>query len=1169
MTADGYIRIDTKIDDTGVEAGLGKLTQSLKGFATAATAAFAAKIVIDFSAECINLASDLNEVKNVIDTTFGASVSKIEQFAKAADTSFGLSELAAKKYSGTMGAMLKSMGYAEDAAADMSTTLAGLAGDLASFYNLDTDEAFNKLRSGISGEIEPLKQLGINLSVATLEAYALEQGIKKTYEAMTEAEKAGLRYNYILQATADAQGDFAKTADSFANQTRILSLQFETLKTTIGNALLPMVTNVVSAFNDLLDTSDSVKNLTVSMNEVAEIGEKYDKTAEQVESVSAASKDYVARLKELEHQGLDTAEAQEEYRKIVDRLNTLIPDLNLTLNEQTGFVNENTEAIYDNVEAWKAAAMTEALKTKYQDFGVQLDELNDKIKANDDLLAQATNDQKTAADELAPIYEVLADRMGMTADEVAILARSQTSLNAAAFEAGVNVADYSEQLINLVEDYNNASSQVEKYTAVEKKNTSAKLELQQQMASLEDKVKDFLDGVDDLTVGTESNTKTTGKSTDAFKTHETAAARLIAKTILLNTAIAEQIERGTLSKETYDKLTAAGYSNLIQKDKETGAIRINEEAYKNLTAAQYETLIAQMKLEQSNIEGKLQTVTAALQEAAAAGLEMSMGYYYAAQAQSELEKQSLDYSAQIAELEAAKASIGSYTASVRSGGGATKSATEKMAEAFKAAVEKIDRALALGEIDQEEYWRQYKTLMDEHLKTGTEAWEDANYELLKGQKDTYEDLQDILDDAFRDGELSLKDYLAESERLRDAYFIDDETAWKTAAENTSAVVQSTMSQRLKDIKDEYTSALADIRNEIESLAKEYADIDLVSEIKDNEGNISLDFTGLGDLEQGITDLDNLQLKITQLQEMGISDSLLSEISQLDTADAIAYAQYLISMGEEGFAAYLEKWEERQAKAKELAEAFYKDALDAVETEYTDKILDALSGFEDAGYSIGADTAAGIAAGILSGQMMVEAAMAQIMQAAIAAGQETADINSPSKVAADELGLPLPQGAAVGVKKGTGAFKASVSGMMDSAIKEAQTAAQSLSSAFNISGAWVGPTSFTGALSAPVSRATGLPATSGLPKLAQGAVIPPNREFVALLGDQRNGTNIEAPLDLIKQAVGEAISQYGSTAGVRVIIEFAGDLAAVGEVLGPHVYAAYERRGPDFSRRERS
>lgn len=209
-------------------------------------AAFSVKKIIELGKQAVEVASDLNEVQNVVDTTFGDGASRIDEWAKGAAEAFGESELQAKQFTSTMGAMLKSMGLGQQEMEDMSISLAGLAGDMASFYNLDPTEAFEKLRAGISGETEPLKQLGINMSVVNLEAYALSQGITTAYEKMSQAEQATLRYQYIMQATADAQGDFAKTSDSYANQVRILQLEIQTLAAEIGNGLMPIAQELVS-----------------------------------------------------------------------------------------------------------------------------------------------------------------------------------------------------------------------------------------------------------------------------------------------------------------------------------------------------------------------------------------------------------------------------------------------------------------------------------------------------------------------------------------------------------------------------------------------------------------------------------------------------------------------------------------------------------------------------------------------------------------------------------------------------------------------------------------------------------------------------------------------------------------------------------------------------------
>ena len=209
----------------------------------------AAMAMKDYALEGIEMASDLTEKQNVVEVTFGNKSSKIYEFADTAAEKFGLAKLAAEGYAGTLGALFKSSGITEGIE-DMAVTMAGLAGDMASFYNISSDMAFEKLRSGISGESEPLKQLGINLSVANLEAYALSQGLKTAWKDMSQAEQTMLRYNYILSQTADAQGDFGRTADSFANQQRIMELNFQTLQAEIGEKLLPVAQDMLSLIND-------------------------------------------------------------------------------------------------------------------------------------------------------------------------------------------------------------------------------------------------------------------------------------------------------------------------------------------------------------------------------------------------------------------------------------------------------------------------------------------------------------------------------------------------------------------------------------------------------------------------------------------------------------------------------------------------------------------------------------------------------------------------------------------------------------------------------------------------------------------------------------------------------------------------------------------------------
>ena len=220
-----------------------------------------------------------------MDVTFGEQgAAAIESWAKKAGQQFGLTETQAKKFTSTLGAMMKSAGLTGDEIVNMSTDMAGLAADMASFYNLDFDTAFQKIRAGISGETEPLKQLGINMSVANLEAFALQKGLGKTFNEMSQGEQVMLRYQYMMQATSDAQGDFARTSDGFANSTRMLETNLENIKTQVGNLLLPVIGEAVSGLNQMITSLTTNPGKTV-LDEFAEIDLDTQRKIEEIESL--------------------------------------------------------------------------------------------------------------------------------------------------------------------------------------------------------------------------------------------------------------------------------------------------------------------------------------------------------------------------------------------------------------------------------------------------------------------------------------------------------------------------------------------------------------------------------------------------------------------------------------------------------------------------------------------------------------------------------------------------------------------------------------------------------------------------------------------------------------------------------------------------------------------
>ncbi len=228
---------------TSLLSGLGKglKTSFVAIGAAVASLAAIAGVAGGLIMTTINPASDLNETISKVGVVFGGAADQVLKFGEKSDQALGMSENAALSAAGTYGNLFRAMGIAEQTSANMSVRLVKLAGDLASFNNLDPTDVLDKLRSGLSGETEPLKSLGININDATLKAKAMELGFQEVNGVLEPAAKAQAAYALFLEQTSLAQGDFTRTSSGLANQQRILSSQFENLKAKLGGGLLPVV----------------------------------------------------------------------------------------------------------------------------------------------------------------------------------------------------------------------------------------------------------------------------------------------------------------------------------------------------------------------------------------------------------------------------------------------------------------------------------------------------------------------------------------------------------------------------------------------------------------------------------------------------------------------------------------------------------------------------------------------------------------------------------------------------------------------------------------------------------------------------------------------------------------------------------------------------------------
>lgn len=327
--ADGCLNFDTNINSDGFEKGLkslsdmvGDIKPKLKSLAMAVTAAFSVKKLVDFGRQSIETASDLAEVQNVVDTAFGESKQKMEDFADTAVKTYGISKLTAKQTGSNFMAMAAGMGLANDSASDMAMALTGLSADMASFYNVGQDVASTALKSIFTGETETLKQFGIVMTDANLQAYALSKGITKSTADMSQAEKVQLRYNYVMSQTALAQGDFAKTSDSWANQTRILSEQWKEFGATIGTVLMNVLLPAVKAINSLLSQLISLaQGAAQALSEA--FGFELSSSADEAQSIVKSTSQAADNYSDIADNAQQTQEAQEGSLASFDQMNKL------------------------------------------------------------------------------------------------------------------------------------------------------------------------------------------------------------------------------------------------------------------------------------------------------------------------------------------------------------------------------------------------------------------------------------------------------------------------------------------------------------------------------------------------------------------------------------------------------------------------------------------------------------------------------------------------------------------------------------------------------------------------------------------------------------------------------------------------------------------------------
>lgn len=835
-----------------IQKGIGKLAE---GFT-------------DFIKQGVSLASDLQEVQNVVDTTFGDGAEQIYSWSEAAAESFGMSSLQAQNFNGTLGAMLKSMGLTDDAVLKMSTDMVGLAGDMASFYNLDVETAFEKIRAGISGETEPLKQLGINMSVANLEAYALSQGIETAYDKMSQSEQAILRYNYLMSVTADAQGDFAKTSDSFANQQRILQLQWENLSASLGQKLLPSLNNVLITANEKLPQAErSIENIGRILGTVTEFAlDNHEAilgliaaygTFSGVKKVGTFVSDLVGAFNKLTpatkaataaQHGMNAAAAANPYVLLAsaiaavtvgfiafansaDTVHNRIKDVNNEVKE----LKKNTEESISNTEAEiavfrdKAREYEELRKDAKRTAGEEerLAQLAQELQEYMPGGTQLINEQTGAYNSLADSIDSVSESMRLKAT-IAAYEDEYTELIKKRLEAQKNLEEAQENLSNTsklglagevynAKIYNDALKEVE--------------DIENRISELDGELKNLYED--------SAKNPIISSSSTGFYDYDSALS-----------ATGRYYEtQGKLAVEETQKEKAARDQDLkdfiADLDEKQYLRKISEQEYYDEL---YDYLVKHEDRESVEWFKQLGRYEDYQQKQADAAVKA------AEKAKSDQDKLAKE------QQEAEEARINDSVTALKDRLEADKNYTEEMYY--------NDLEALIGTLDKE-----------------SELYKKFNSEILKGRR-----------------------------KLAD----EDE---KKLLDEQNKIVEDGLSEILKT----YEKAFDDLEKKRESYRKKLmsvgGDLFSVDTVKDKNGKEKTVYT-VNSLNEQLKKMREFHSQVSKLKERGASESLLSELFALDDKDAAQFSKYLSGMSSAEFAQINELYNEKQKLADELANDLY-------------------------------------------------------------------------------------------------------------------------------------------------------------------------------------------------------------------------------------------------------
>lgn len=898
---------------------------------------------VDFAKQGIELASNLSEVQNVVDTTFGSDADKINTWAANAATSFGMSELAAKQYTGTLGAMLKSQGITSDSVVELSENLVGLAGDMASFYNLDIETAFEKIRSGISGETEPLKQLGINMSVTNMEAYALAEGIEKPWRKMSQQEQTMLRYQYLLQQTADAQGDFVRTSDSYANQQRVMELTMQNLSAELGEKLLPVALELTQLISS---SAPSIMNSIEDIGDAAVVVAKY--LIEHKEAVISLVTAY-GTFKGAVAVGTAVSGAINAYKS-------------LTAATQAATVAQeaNNAAAAANPYVLLISALV-AAGVAIGSYVMQLDSAIEKEKD----VKKAAEETMISAEAEARTVETKAERYRRLYDEYKKTGVATSEM----IELAKELQELSPGTINLIDE-----------------ETGAYKELSDSIDDVIQKIR--LKGIEEA----KSN------SLESYYNNITEYYSAQAKAYQNYSKAVANISNETLAE--LEKGSAGAYAEFFDETKkeygEFGGDRnaamfaagLDPDAFQQYQDAQYQL---NMMLDSTN--AKIEENEKLIEETSASYdklAESISGISTVSDTQSSSGSYWGDYYRKRSEESAAFL------------GDLSKNQQEEIKqyeETLQAKVDSLDKSLGLRKKSEDDYYTDLKAYLDENANTESQLYfkqlsryedylekkkqqeEKAANEAKKQQQESEKERINAIKagwdkiTALSDrGEITDKEEYERKLEYAQEYCDKNEETWDDYYKWLHKYVTDNEKELAKEQLTEWESTSKELSNELESSYKEIVkqkekakdellDIDLSETVTDKDGK---DKEVLTDLNEEINKIDRYNQTLERLKNAGASDSLIERIQSMNYSDGSrqSFIDTLLGLSKDKLDLYFSDWDRLQAKAEEQSQNLISDDLEELNQKTADAVSGMFSSMPETAYEDGAATAQSYIQGII-------------------------------------------------------------------------------------------------------------------------------------------------------------------------------------------------------------